>query len=184
MARFSNGDRGALWRAQPGSEDPGCRVGHASPARRAMTTRRRLKMTDKKEWPRVRIRGATELDDVITEDFPAQGARRGPRCGDTEWCFSSWSELERGKEMTLGSSRWPMRTRRASANAAPAEETVRWRAVCVAGPAVHVRWCVGFGLGRVGPSARTGWCLRADRARARARAEAEAVARDRIGTEL
>ena len=31
--------------------------------------------------------------------------------------------------------------------AAPAEETVRRRAACVAGPAVHVRWCVDFGLG-------------------------------------
>ena len=80
--------------------------------------------------------------------------------------------------------RWPMQVKRASANAAPAEETVRWRAACVAGPAVHVRWCVGFGLGRVGLNARTGGYLRADRARARARAEAEAVARDRIGTEL
>ena len=147
-------------------------------------------MTGKKEWPRVRIRGATELDDVITQDFPAQGARRGPRCGDTEWCFSSWSEFERGKEMTLGSSRWPMRTRRALANAAPAEETVRRRAACVAGPAVHVRWCVDFGLGSgISECGNRRVCRGRSREKPEPEPEpeqeaepvAEAEARDRIG---
>ena len=104
-------------------------------------------MAGVREWLRVRVQGATELDDVIAKDFPAQGARQGPRRGDTEWCSLSSSKLERGEEMTWGGSRWPMRTRRAVANAALPEETVRGRAVRVARPAVHVQWCVDFRLG-------------------------------------
>lgn len=57
--------------------------------------------------------------------------------------------------------------------AAPAEETVRRRAACVAGPAVHVRWCVDFGLGRVYPSAGTGVCVGADREESQSQSQSQ-----------
>lgn len=74
--------------------------------------------------------------------------------------------------------------------AAPAEETVRRRAACVSGPAVHVRWCVDFGLGSgISECGNRRVCRGRSREKPEPEPEpeqeaepvAEAEARDRIG---